>query len=153
MITILPINTERTYEIRKKVLRNNINLPIQFIGDFDENTFHLGIFKNKILAGIITLMKNKGVAVEGSQYQLRGMAIKKEFQNQGLGKHLLLEVETILKQKKCTVIWCNARIIALPFYKKLKFKVIGNEFDIPKIGLHFKMYKTLKNNKFAFAEK
>ena len=50
---------------------------------------------------------------------------------------------TLLKLKKCDIIWCNARIIALDFYKSLGFKINGKEFNIKDIGPHFKMWKSL----------
>ena len=41
------------------------------------------------------------------------------------------------------MVWCNARINAVAFYKKEGFKIIGDEFEIPDIGPHFLMAKNL----------
>ena len=49
----------------------------------------------------------------------------------------------ILKQKKCDLLWCNARLVAVNFYKSLGFNIIGNLFDIKEIGPHYYMYKEI----------
>lgn len=56
---------------------------------------------------------------------------------------MILKSEKILKDKKVAIVWCNARVVALDFYRKLGFKTKGNEFDIPLIGGNYIMYKEL----------
>ena len=53
------------------------------------------------------------------------------------------EYFTVLKHKNCDIIWCNARLIALDFYKSLGFKINGKECNIKDIGSHFLMWKSL----------
>ena len=77
------------------------------------------------------------------QFQLRGMATKENYQGKGFGKMLMTKSEELLKEKEVIIVWCNARIVALDFYKKQGFIIIGKEFDIPQIGGHFVMYKKL----------
>ncbi len=55
----------------------------------------------------------------------------------------ILHLKLIKIQKKCDVLWCNARLVALEFYTVLGFKIIGPEFNIKDIGPHYKMYKTI----------
>lgn len=141
MIVVKQIKAEDTYQIRENELRINIDLPSQFTGDFEKKTFHFGLFEDKKLVSIVSFMKNNHNALEGEQYQLRGMATLGAFQNKGYGKKLLVKTEEFLKDKKVTIIWCNARVIALDFYQKQGFRIIGNEFDIPQIGGHFVMCK------------
>ncbi|MBG31354.1 MAG: hypothetical protein CMI31_15360 [Opitutae bacterium] len=38
-----------------------------------------------------------------------------------------------------TDIWCNARLAAIPLYKRLGFEEVGQPFDIPGIGPHLVM--------------
>jgi len=45
MIQIKKIEAEEIFPVRKEVLRKNIPLPFEFKGDFDEDTFHLGVYK------------------------------------------------------------------------------------------------------------
>ena len=63
--------------------------------------------------------------------------------NQNLGKQLLKACINHAIHHKADVIWCNARIKAVPFYKREGFKIIGDEFDIPNIGPHYLMAKNL----------
>ena len=41
------------------------------------------------------------------------------------------------------MLWCNARLVAVEFYKYNGFKIIGNLFDIAGIGPHYYMYKKI----------
>ena len=143
MIEIKKISAEETYAIRLEVLRKNIDLPYKFNGDLDIETFHLGAFKEGELVAVSSFMKVKNNHFKGAQYQLRGMATLPQFQGLGMGKQLILKAEEILKALQINCLWCNARIIAVEFYKKQGFKTFGELFDIPLIGGHFVMYKYL----------
>lgn len=144
MIEIREISTQNTYEIRKEVLREDIPLTEKMDGDFDPNTFHLGAFLNDELACVATFMQHNNKHFEGSQYRLRGMATHKNYQHKGLGKEILKEASRMLLNKNVDILWCNARIFALKFYKNCGYKTIGNEFDVNLVGPHFVMYKELK---------
>lgn len=143
MIQVKQINAEDTYQIRLEVLRKNIPKPFKFDGDFDKDTIHLGAFKNNKLIAISSYMKVLNSNFKGSQYQLRGMATLEAFQGFGAGKVMMEKAFSILKDKNIECIWCNAREIAVPFYKKLGFEIFGNKFAIEYIGAHYKMYKYL----------
>ncbi len=143
MIQIREIKAEDTYQIRKKELRKNITLSEKVPGDFDENTIHLGVFDLDELVCVATFMKTKSPAFRGEQYQLRGMATEETHQRKGLGTAVLLEAEDILIKKDVDILWCNARVSALDFYKKLGYKTVGEVFKIPQIGPHYVMYKKL----------
>jgi len=143
MISIHEIKAEDTYPIRKKELRENIDLPEKFRGDLDNSTFHLGLFENDILVSVVSFMRSDFESLKGNQYQLRGMATLKAYQKKGYGQKLVEEADKLLKKKNVNIVWCNARIVALDFYKKQGYKKIGEEFDIPQIGGHYVMYKNL----------
>lgn len=143
MVQIKYIIPEETYQIRKKILRKNMNLPAEFHGDFDKETFHLGLFEDNKLVSIASFVKAINENFKGSQFQLRGMATLAEYQGNGFGKLLILEAEKILKEKNIPILWCNARVSAVHFYYKQGFQSIGQEFDIPQIGGHYVMFKKL----------
>jgi ribosomal protein S18 acetylase RimI-like enzyme len=145
MIEIKLISAEETYEIRKEILRKNIPLTEKTEGDFKESTFHLGAFIDGELVSVATFVENKNSYFKGNQYRLRGMATDRVYQGKGLGRKLILKAEEILKVRKADVLWFNARIGALDFYKKLGYEIIGEEFDIQYIGGHFNMYKKFTN--------
>jgi ribosomal protein S18 acetylase RimI-like enzyme len=143
MIHIKEITVEETYNLRKKELRKGMDLPSTLTGDLDNDTLHIGLFLNKELVSIVSFMKSDYKEFSGIQYQLRGMATLEDFQGKGYGKLLLEKAEEILNSKGTAVIWCHARVVALGFYNKLGYTVIGKEFSIPQIGRHFVMFKKL----------
>lgn len=131
--------------VRHPVLRTG--KPIAtcvFEGDLLKTTIHFGIFKNTRLIGVCSFFKNPNPNItEKHQYQLRGMAVLKAYQGKGLGKIILQFGEQLLKEKNTKLVWCNAREVALNFYKKNGYQIIGEPFNIKDIGLHYMMYKTL----------
>lgn len=143
MITIQPISTEETYKIRKEILRKDIPLTEKIDGDFDNTTLHLGLFTDDKLVCVATFMQNDSQHFNGLQYRLRGMATLNEYQHRGFGKLILEKAEQLLKKRNVTILWCNARVVALNFYKNCNFEIIGEEFDVNLVGAHFVMYKYL----------
>lgn len=143
MIQIKLISTEETYPIRLEVLRKNIPLPFEFNGDLDEDTFHLGAFKDEQLIAVSSYMKVGNKNFKGEQYQLRGMATLFDFQGFGAGKLMMEAAFKILNDLNMDCLWCNARVIAVPFYEKLGMKTFGEPFDIQYVGEHYVMFKVL----------
>ena len=74
---------------------------------------------------------------------MRGMATSDSAQGKGYGKLLLQEAEAILKSNDVDIIWCNARLVAIDFYKKMGYQVMSDVFEAPQIGPHYVMYKKL----------
>lgn len=143
--TIKIIDSKETYAVRHPILR--AGKPLEscvFDGDDFETTIHLGLFTHNKLIGISSFLEKKHISFnETTQYQLRGMAILKEFQGKSLGNIILKEGELILKKKGVKVIWCNAREVAVKFYMRNNYEIIGDAFNIKNIGLHYTMYKVL----------
>ena len=144
MIIIKEISAKATHPIRLEVLRKNIPLPYEFQGDLDKDTFHLGAFKNDELIAVSSYMKSENELFQGAQYQLRGMATLTEFQGCGAGKKMMLTAIKHLKEKNIDCLWCNARVEAVNFYKKIGLKTIGEPFDVKFIGGHSIMYVNLE---------
>ncbi|WP_431167605.1 GNAT family N-acetyltransferase [Tenacibaculum halocynthiae] len=136
---IKKIKTEDTYLIRKEVLRKGIDLPYKFVGDFDDETYHLGAFFNDKQVGIVTLMKSENNNFVDNQYQLRGMATLTEVRGKGIGKQIVNEALSLLRNDGVTTLWCNAREEASSFYKGLGFNMVGESFIVEKVGVHYVM--------------
>ena len=143
MIVITEIKAEDTYPIRKVVLREGMTLSHEMNGDHDAETLHLGLFESGELVCIGSFMKTSKEIFKGSQFQLRGMASVKKAQGKGFGKLLLDEAEKTLKNQGVEILWCNARTVALGFYKKLGYQLVGNVFQVEQVGPHFVMFKKL----------
>ena len=112
-------------------------------GDHDPDTLHLGMFLNEDLIGIASFMRASLSDFKGSQYQLRGMATAEAYQGRGYGRELLKAAEAFLQKRGIEVLWCNARVVALDFYRKLGYTSLGNAFEVPEIGMHYRMFKKL----------
>jgi GNAT superfamily N-acetyltransferase len=143
MVVIKQISTEETYAIRLETLRKGIDLPVQFSGDFDSETFHLGVFEDDELKGISSFMKTTNKLFDASQYQLRGMATLPSARGKGFGRLMLQYSFSHLREKKINTLWCNAREIALDFYLKEGFIQKGASFGIQQIGIHYRLYKKI----------
>ena len=144
MIEIKKISASDTYPVRLEVLRKNIPLPFKFNGDLDNDTFHLGVFKDEKIIAVSSFMKVKNKNFKGEQFELRGMAALNQFQGLGAGKLMMKEALFILKSLDTDYLWCNARIVAVNFYKKSGLQTFGEKFMIPHIGDHYVMFIKLK---------
>lgn len=141
---IREISAEETYRVRQQVLRPGRPLRECFFeGDLEAETFHLGYFIGEQLVGVATYVPRKNDFFDAPfQYQLRGMAVLPEFRGLKLGEKLLLQGEKILKGKNPnTLLWFNAREVAVDFYKKYGYKTMGKPFMIPNVCMHIVMYK------------
>ena len=139
------INKTLTYEIRKTVLWPHIkNNDYTISVDNDPNTFHLGTFLNNKVISIGTFVKeNNSKFTEKHQYRLRAMATHKEYRKRGAGKMLFLKGLDILKSKKITLLWCDARLIAIPFYESVNMKSVKGIYHIKYIAPQKTMYIAL----------
>jgi GNAT superfamily N-acetyltransferase len=132
------INTIDTYAVRHPVLRSGLARDsCAFDRDEDSGTIHLGAFFNQKHVGVLTLLPNP------LDVQLRGMAVLKSHQCVGIGKMMMAKAEQVVRQLDKKMVWMNARLIAIPFYKKCGYKTTGNKFGLPYGGEHFKMTKIL----------
>ena len=143
MFIIKKITAFETYTVRQEVLRKG--KPIEtccFNGDNDSTTTHFGLFEDENIIGVVSVYKtNSLLFTDEIQYQIRGMAVLENFQNKGYGEQLLKAAEKFCWKEKANLIWFNAREKAVSFYSKLKYKIVGNSFDIPDVGIHFVMFK------------
>ena len=131
--------------LRNLVLRPNLPIETTFY-DLDDHhkTFHLASKVDDLIISIGTFYPEKDLDIQTTNgYRLRGMATHPKYRRNGAAAKLMREAFQILKEKNCDTIWCNARLVAVDFYKSLGFKKIGHEFNISSIGPHYKMFKRL----------
>ena len=139
------ITTEETLLLRKNVLKPFLTAEqCRNPGDDDPTTFHLGLFHAKKLISVATFIQESYRDFPaGFPYRLRGMATDPAYRKQGFGQKLLHHGLEHLRQKRCDLLWCNAREKAFPFYEKIVFKYHGPLFEMKDIGPHKVMYKIL----------
>jgi|TARA_B110000444_G_scaffold217994_1_gene217292 GNAT superfamily N-acetyltransferase len=140
------VRSNELLEIRSKVLRNNTSHEnCKFNGDNKKSSVHIGAYRNDQIVGGISIIKNNCNYKELKNcYQLRGMCVLDNFQNNGIGNKILNEAEKQCKNLDINNIWMNARIKAAPFYLKSNYIDLGIRYEIKGIGLHGCLYKELK---------
>ena len=133
--------------LRNLVLRPNLPIETTYYDlDNDIETFHLASIMDNTIISIGTFYPENDIELQTKNgYRLRGMATHPKFRRKSAATKLMKESFVLLKEKKCDFLWCNARLVAVEFYKSLGFKITGKIFDIPSIGPHYKMYKSVIN--------
>jgi ribosomal protein S18 acetylase RimI-like enzyme len=71
------------------------------------------------------------------------MATDPSIRGSGWGRRLLLACLAHAATNGGTVMWCNARTEALPFYEQLDFRLFGEEYTPPGLGPHRFMWRPL----------
>ena len=138
-------NASEIRPLRNLVLRPNQPIETTFY-DLDDHhkTFHLASKVGDVIVSIGTFYAENDLDIQMTNgYRLRVMATHPKYRRNGAAAKLMRKAFQILEKKKCDTIWCNARLIAIDFYKSLGFKEIGPKFNISEIGPHYKMYKRL----------
>ncbi|SMO84374.1 GNAT family N-acetyltransferase [Solitalea koreensis] len=141
------ISTEETYPLRHKILRPELTSGVcYFPKDNEPGTFHLATVYDGQIISVGTFTKsNLPFFSTPSQCHLKGMATSEAHRGLNAGSMLLKFAIDYLKGNNVELLWCNARITAVGFYKKLGFTEIGDTFEVEGIGLHKTMYIELKD--------
>jgi predicted GNAT family N-acyltransferase len=120
------------FAIRKKVFveEQEVGEADEF-DEFEEESHHY-------------LLKVEGKPIATARWRFIGDKIKcerfallEEFRNQGFGSVLLNEVINDVKNKSSTI-YLHAQLKAIPFYERIGFQKVGDQFTECEIE-HFKM--------------
>ena len=76
-------------------------------------------------------------------WRLRGMASAPEVRGRGYGALALTAALDHARAQGARRVWCNARSTAIGFYERHGFTVLGDEFDDPDSGPHYRAYALL----------
>jgi GNAT superfamily N-acetyltransferase len=113
-----------------------------FDGDDAPTTSHYGAFlvdggENVGCASLMTAPWRDEPAL-----QLRGMATRADLVRTGIGSALLRFVEDDVRRAGGPrLLWCNARVPAVPFYERLGWTVGSTRFEIASVGPHHAMVR------------
>jgi GNAT superfamily N-acetyltransferase len=115
-----------------------------FPGDDEPDSLHLGAFEEERLVGIATVIREPPPG-EGDDraWRVRGMATLPEVRGRGYGGLLLERCVEHAVNHGGAVLWCNARAGAVGFYRRFGLVTRGDVFDIPDLGDHYLMSRTL----------
>jgi GNAT superfamily N-acetyltransferase len=76
-------------------------------------------------------------------WRLRGMATAEERRGEGLGGAVLDAIVSHAASQGGALIWCNARVRAIPFYERGGFAGLGEQFEEAEVGPHLVMWRAL----------
>ncbi len=127
-----------TIELRDKILRKPLDM--QFTAEqlaAEKDDIHLATYLDGELVACLVLMH-----YTDSHLKMRQVAVDDTQQRKGIGQLMVLESERIGKAKGYQYMFCHARDVAAPFYKKLDYYILGDSFE--EVGIkHWKMEKVL----------
>ncbi|MFM1771462.1 MAG: hypothetical protein RLZZ71_604 [Bacteroidota bacterium] len=110
-------------------------------------TFHFGVQIDGLSVATVTLQQETSSKLsQEKQYRLRAMAVREGYRGQGFGDAIVEEGVKYLSSLGIQVVWCDARVAALNFYRRLQFEELEEEYEIPIIGLHRFMWKVLSSH-------
>jgi GNAT superfamily N-acetyltransferase len=137
-IEIRVISATEMIPVRHAVLRPG--RPVEsawYSNDGEPETVHFGAYRDGRLLSVASVYRAEMPEHPGvPAIQLRGMATVSEAKGAGLGSALVAAVVEFAQSKRAQILWCNARISAVGFYRKLGFEIMSGEFEIPNIGPH-----------------
>ncbi|TQD37727.1 GNAT family N-acetyltransferase [Haloflavibacter putidus] len=141
MLQVQEVLAETVLPIRQEVLRPGKPLSAcVFEPDPLASSHHFMLLKDNLEIAIASYFKERHPEFqEEKQYRLRGMAVLPEYHGKSFGKKLLNE--SLKKLPSRNLVWFNARLKAVGFYKKQGFLPQGEEFEIPGVGLHILMFQ------------
>jgi predicted GNAT family N-acyltransferase len=143
-IAIRVAGLDEILALRHRELRPGLPLEAaRFDGDDEESTRHFGAF----LAGGSVVACASFMARPWQHeraWQLRGMATRADLARRGLGTALLDFAESSIRAELgAHLLWCNARVGAVPFYARVGWSVVSEPFDIAGVGPHRAMLRRL----------
>jgi predicted GNAT family N-acyltransferase len=144
-LTVRPIQTAETYDLRHTVLRPTQALAeCQYPLDDSPGACHIGCFANDVLVGVGTIFReDQNGRTDRDVWRIRGMAVAPQWRGKGAGgkilRALIAHAET---QSRKGQIWCNGRANVRDFYTRFGFAQVGDAFELPHIGLHVVLVKS-----------
>ena len=76
--------------------------------------------------------------------RIRGMAVEETWRGRGVGADIIRAMVRAGCEAGMTEAWANARTANLGFYQRTRFKPVSSAFEIPRIGEHVVMARSLE---------
>jgi GNAT superfamily N-acetyltransferase len=134
-VTVRRISVADARVLRDRVL--HANMPegrSVYPGDDAPDTLHAGAFVDGLMTGVATVCRDSmpGGSIT-CEWRLRGMATLEEYRGRGFGRRLAEHCAAHATCRRGFLIWCSARLVAVPFYLSLGFEAHGKKFHLPEI--------------------
>jgi predicted GNAT family N-acyltransferase len=125
------------FSIRKEVFVHEQNVPEELeIDEFEDEAIHFALYQNNRPVGAGRFRELDGIG------KVERICVSQDVRGFGAGKVIMLGIEEYAKEKQISTLKLNAQTSAIPFYEKLGYEVISDEFMDAGI-LHKTMKKTL----------
>ncbi|MHB1485751.1 MAG: GNAT family N-acetyltransferase [Saccharofermentanales bacterium] len=140
-IEVLEFDTlkyRQSLSLRNEILRKPIGMSIYDDDLSDEKSqVHIAYLIADDVVGILLLKQ-----ISENEVKMRQVAVKKDYQNQGIGAALVEFAEEIARNSGYHMISLHARKTAVSFYEKLSYIRKSEEFL--EVGIpHYKMEKEI----------
>ena len=141
-VEVIPGQLSR--ELRRSVLRPHYAVDALLPGDNLPEAVHLGAFavdgEDRVLASACLIFPEPCPWLpDATAWQLRSMATDPAWRGTGAGSQILRAAKQISAEAGATVLWCQAREPAIPFYRRNGFAEFGELFDT-ELGPHRRMW-------------
>ena len=113
-------------------------------GDDHPGAIHLVALEHNDAIGMVSffpLARERSFAHKS--YRLRGMGVVEHHRSAGVGTLLLERGVSLVSEDGGDEIWCHARERAVPFYQRHGFTTVGAFWEVPVIGPHVVMVRSL----------
>lgn len=105
----------------------------------DPSSTHLVALDGEHLVGYARLLR------EGATGHLRQVIVDPAYRRRRIGAQLVGVLLDQLRSEGFAIVYLNARLPAVPMYRRLGFRVAGNEFRMPRTWLrHVRMEQRLR---------
>jgi ribosomal protein S18 acetylase RimI-like enzyme len=138
-IQVRSVPIPQTRALRHSILRPNQSIK-ETIAAEPDGAHAVGAFDGEemIAAGLIAPDRDR----PGS-WRVRGMATKAPARGRGAGTTVLAALLEHARAEGARRVWCNVRTPARALYERAGFRTVSDEFELPGIGPHFLMERTL----------
>jgi GNAT superfamily N-acetyltransferase len=144
-ILVRPATAGELIDLRHRVLRAGLPRDAAvFPGDELPTSIHVGAF-DPAGSAVCCATFHRSQWEDAPAWQLRGMATDDGYRGRGVGAVVLQLAEELARSDPAGIrqLWCNARIAAVPFYRRAGWTAVSEAFEIPTAGIHFRMTKRL----------
>ncbi len=140
-IKVRQISAEETRSLRQIVLRPDLPAGRNIYPlDNSGRDIHYGAYEEGKLVGTASIF-NEPMPGQGDPgaWRLRGMTVLPRVQRRGIGRTLLEACILQVRLQGGSLLWCNARREAIPFYQNNGFESLPEAVDVPGEGRHQRM--------------
>jgi GNAT superfamily N-acetyltransferase len=140
-VQVQRVDAAATRPLRQRVLRPHETLEqLVFRGDDEPESGHFAVLEGEeVVATGSARREPPPWAVDGPAWRLRGMATAEDRRNRGLGGAVLTAIVAHVRDHGGGLLWCNARLPAVAFYRRAGFVTRGESWEDPVIGPHIAM--------------